>query len=162
MQVNNKPICLICNRAVSKFKEYNTERHYVTNQAPKYDKFKDQFRKDKIAELKKAQVGQQYVFTNLSFQLESLVAVTYAIAKVISKRSKPFSDGELVKNSFLCVADVMCSKGKELFEKIRFSRQTIAHCTKELAVFVLQCRKSGIESWRSCSLFIGPSRKHGY
>ena len=117
MQVNNKTICLICNRAVSKFKEYNTERHYVTNQAPKYDKFKDQFRKDKIAELKKVHVGQQYVFTNLSFQLESLAAVTYAVAKVIAKKSKPFLDGELVKNNFLCVADVMCSKRKKNYLK---------------------------------------------
>ena len=32
----------------------------------------------------------------------------------------------------------MCFKRKKLFEKIRFSRQTIAHCTKELTVFVLE------------------------
>ena len=32
----------------------------------------------------------------------------------------------------------MFQEEKKLFEKIRFSRQTIAHCTKELTVFVLE------------------------
>ena len=32
-QVNYKPICLLCNRAVPKFKQYNIKRHYVTNHA---------------------------------------------------------------------------------------------------------------------------------
>ena len=41
VQVNNQPICLICNKVVLEFKEYNIKRHYVTNHTPKYDKFKN-------------------------------------------------------------------------------------------------------------------------
>ena len=78
LQVNNKPTCLICNKTVLEFKECNIKRHYVTNHPPKYDKFKDQFRRDKITELKKVLVRQQSVFTSLSFYHESVVAANYA------------------------------------------------------------------------------------
>ena len=79
VQVSSKPICLICNNAVSSLKEYSIKRHCVTNHALAYDKFKDQFRRDKVAELKNVLVGQQSAFTNLSFQQESVVVATVAI-----------------------------------------------------------------------------------
>ena len=142
MQVNNKPIRLICNKAVSEFKEYNIKQHYVTNHTPKYDKFKDPFRRDKITEFKKVLVGQQSVFTSLSFHHESVVAASYAVAKVIAKRFKPFSDEEFVKDCFLRVADFMCPEKNELFEKVSLSRQTIARRTKDLAVSVLESQVS--------------------
>ena len=68
VQVSSKPICLICNDAISTLKEYNIKRHYVTNHAPGYDKFKDQFGRNKVAELKNVLVGQQVAFVNLSSQ----------------------------------------------------------------------------------------------
>ena len=71
------------------------------------------------AELKKVFVRQQFVLTNLSFQQELVVAASYAVAKVIAKRFKPFSDGEFVND---CFADVMCPEKKKLFEKISLSR----------------------------------------
>ena len=89
-------------------------------------------------ELKRVLVGQQSVFTSLSFHQESVVAPSYGVAKVIAKRSKPFSDGEFVKDCFLRFAYFMCPEKKELFEKISLSRQTIARRTKDLAVSVLE------------------------
>ena len=138
VQVNNKPICLICNGAVLKFKKYNIKQQYVTNNAPKYDKLKDQFTIDKITKLKNVLVGQQSIFTNLFFQQKSIVAASYAVAKVITKISEPHSDAKFVKDCFLCIADVMCPEKKELFKKLSLSRQTIAHCTEELAISVLE------------------------
>ena len=132
VQVSSKQIFLICNNAVSSLKEYNIKRHYVTNHAPAYDKFKDQFRKDKVAELKNVLVGQQSVFTNLSLQQESVVAASYIVAEVIAKKSKPFSDGEFVKECLNRVVDVLCPEKKEQFEQISLSRQTIARRIEEL------------------------------
>ena len=57
---------------------------------------------------------------------------------MITKRSKPFSVGEFVKDCFLRVTDFMCSEKKELFKKICLSRQTIARHTENLAVSVLE------------------------
>ena len=132
MQVSSKPICLTCNNAVSSLKEYNIKRHCVTNRALAYDKFKDQFRRDKVAELKNVLVGQQSVFTNLSFQQESVVVASYIVAEVFAKRSKPFSGGEFVKECYHRLADVLCPEKKEQFEQINLSRQTIASRIEEL------------------------------
>ena len=132
VQVSSKPICLICNNAVSSLKEYNIKRHYVTNHALAYDKFKDQFRKDKVAELKNVLVGQQSVFTNLSLQKESVVAASYIAAEVVAKKSKPFSDGEFVKECLHRVVDVLCPEKKEQFGQISLSWQTIARRIEKL------------------------------
>ena len=45
---------------------------------------------------------------------------------LITKRSKPFSDGEFEKECFHRVADATCPEKKEQFAKISLSRQTIA------------------------------------
>ena len=47
VQVGNKPICLICNNAVSGLKKCNIARHYFTARASAYVKYKDLFRRDK-------------------------------------------------------------------------------------------------------------------
>ena len=129
---SSKPICLICNGAVSSVKECNIKRHYVTNLAPTYDKFKDQFRGDKVAKLKNVLVRQQAVIVNLSSQQESVVAASYIVAEVIAKRCKPFSDGEFVKECFFRVADVLCPEKKEQFEQLSLFRQTFARRIEEL------------------------------
>ena len=114
VDVGSKPICLICNGAVSSVKKCNIKRYYVTNHAPTYDKFKNQFRRDEVAELKNVLVGQQAVTANLSSQQESVVVAGYIVAEVIAKRCKPFSDGEFVKECFLRVADVLYRENSNL------------------------------------------------
>lgn len=53
VEIKTKPICLICNDAVSVLKEYNIKRHYETKHANKFDKYKGQFRQDQVNDLKK-------------------------------------------------------------------------------------------------------------
>ena len=48
------------------------------------------------------------------------------------KKSKPFSDGEFVKECIVRVADFLCPEKKETFAKISLSRQTIARRVEEL------------------------------
>ena len=117
---------------ISSLKEYNIKQNNVTNHALVYDKFKDQFRRDKVAELKNMVVEQEAAFVNLSCQQEFVVAASYRVAEVLAKRSKPFSDVEFVKECFHLVADVLCPEKKELFEQLCLSRQTIARCIEEL------------------------------
>ena len=154
VQVSSKPIYLICNNAVSSLKEYNIKHHYVTNNAPAYDKFKDQFKKDKVAELKNVLIGQQSVFTNLFLQQESVAAASYIVAEVIAKKSKPFSDREFVKECLHCIADVLCPKKKEQFGQISLSRQTIACRIEELgnSIEVSLASKAGDFTFYSLAL----------
>ena len=83
-------------------------------------------------------VGQQSVFTNIFFHHESVVAAGYAVAKMTTKRSKPFSDGKFLNGCFFRVADFMCPEKGELFEQISLSKQTIACRIKDSAVFVMK------------------------
>ena len=56
---SNSIICLICLEKIAVCKSYNVKRHYTTKHAVSYDKFKGQFRIDKIELLKKTFLAQQ-------------------------------------------------------------------------------------------------------
>ena len=103
VQVNNKSISLICNRAVSKFENKTLNGTILQIMQQSIKNLKINLKKVKIAELKNVLVGQQSVFTNLFLQQESVVATSYAVAKVIAKRPRPFSIREFVKDCFLPV-----------------------------------------------------------
>ena len=132
VSVESKPICLKCNQLVSECKEYNLKRHYVSKHSLPYDKRHNEFRQDKIKEVTKFFHGQQLVFSKVSLQQESVVKVSYLVAEIIAKKSKPFSDGKFVKECFVQVADVFCPDKKETFAIISLSRQTIARHVEEL------------------------------
>ena len=43
----------------------------------------------------------------------------------IAKASKPFSEGEFVKECMVQTADILCSEIKRKFEKVSLSRRTV-------------------------------------
>ena len=51
---NNKALCLICNEAITIFKEFNLSRHYDAKHKSEYDKYESQFRQNKIDSLQKS------------------------------------------------------------------------------------------------------------
>ena len=87
VQVNNKPISLICNRAVSKYENKTLNGAILQIMQQSMKNLKITLEKDKISELKKVLVRQQSIFTNL-LQQELVVATSYAVSKVIAKRSR--------------------------------------------------------------------------
>ena len=66
VQVGNKPICLICNNAVSGLKKCNIARHYFTARASAYVKYKDLFGREKVAQLNNMRLDSSHVFANIS------------------------------------------------------------------------------------------------
>ena len=150
-------MCLICSEAISVFKEYNIKRHYDTKHAFSYDKFEGQFREDKVSELKTKLSGQQLIFKNVSLQTESLVKASYAVAEIIAKNSKPFSDGEFVKECIECVADIICPDKKAQFAKLSLSRQTVARRIEELASNVERTLKYRATNFQFYSLALDES-----
>jgi hypothetical protein len=84
----------------------------------------------------------------MSAQSESLVKESYAVAEIIAKKSKSFSDGEFVKECLESVADFICPDKKVQFAKLSLSRQTVARRIDELATSVeetLKCRATNFE-----------------
>ena len=133
IEFNNKPTCLICKESISALKEYNIKRHYETKHEREYNTIQGQFRKDKIIELKRNLAKQHQIFRNFGCQSESSVKASYKVAEIIAKKSKPYSDGEYIKECLISIAEIMCPDKTDQISKISLSHQTIARRIVELS-----------------------------
>ena len=79
------------------FKDYNLKRHYVQKHAAKFNAYEGLCPKNKTAELKKSLFSQQKIFQKVTTQKGSIVKASYVVAYLITKKSKPFTDGEFIK-----------------------------------------------------------------
>jgi hypothetical protein len=125
VEFKTKPICLICNNSVSVLKEYNIKRHYEAKHANEFDKYKGQFRQDQVNDLKRILSAQRQIFTRAAQESTCYVKASYAVAMILAKKSKPYSDGEMVKECLESVVEILCPEKKKDFSKISLSRQTI-------------------------------------
>ncbi|KAB0803132.1 hypothetical protein PPYR_00102 [Photinus pyralis] len=121
---HNKVVCLICKNSVAIAKEYNVKRHYET-QHPSFTKFTGELRKQKMLSLKRELIGQQAMFTKPIQDSETATEVSYEISQMIAKRSRPFNDGDFVKECIEIAAKKMCPEAAKKFEKIQLNRMTI-------------------------------------
>lgn len=121
---HNKVVCLICKNSVAIAKEYNVKRHYET-QHPTFTKFTGELRKQKMLSLKRELIDQQAMFTKPIQDSETAAEVSYEISWMIAKRSRPFSDGDFVKECIEIAAKKMCPEAAKKFEKIQLNRMTI-------------------------------------
>lgn len=109
------------------------KRHYETNHKEKFDKFSNEIRLEKLGCLKSKLKGQQSFFSKAKTDSENAMRASYVIALKIAKKSKPFSDGEFVKECMLDVADISFVPQKQVIQEIPLSRNTIAARVNELA-----------------------------
>ncbi|CAK1585602.1 unnamed protein product [Parnassius mnemosyne] len=73
--------------------------------------------------LKREFIGQQAMFTKLIQDSDTVTEVSYEISRMIAKRSRPFNDGDFVKECIEIAAKKMYAAKK--FEKIQVNRMTI-------------------------------------
>ena len=64
---------------------------------------------------------------------EKTFRCSFLIAQRIAQTLKPYSEGDFVKKCLTDVAEEMCPKMVQKFEKISLSRWTIARCIDKLA-----------------------------
>lgn len=58
---------------------------------------------------------------------------SYIISEKIVRASKPFTDGEFIKDCLLSAAEIMCPEQKEAFADISLTRNTVAQRVKDMA-----------------------------
>lgn len=133
IDVNQKPICLVCNESVAVMKEYNLKRHYETKHAAKFNVFQGQVRSDKVSDLKKKLKNQQFSFKKPTVETEACVKVSYIVAEKIAKKLKPFVDAEFIKECMESAAEILCPAQKQLFSKISLSASTISRRIDDMA-----------------------------
>ncbi|XP_061765856.1 general transcription factor II-I repeat domain-containing protein 2-like [Nerophis ophidion] len=131
--VKDRPVCLVCGANVSVTKEYNIRRHYETKHQDKYKDLDTTQRSQKIEEMKRGLLSQQYMFKKATTQNEAAVKASYIVAEEIPKSTRPFNEGEFVKKCMLKICDQLCPEKKQAFSNVSLSRNTIAESTCDLA-----------------------------
>jgi hypothetical protein len=106
--VRDKIDCLICNKGVSMPKEYNLCHHYKTLHKDRFGVLEGNLREDKLKNLKSDLQQQQNIFTVAAKSNEAAVHASFVISQIVTKKSKPFMDGEYVKECIMKAAEILC------------------------------------------------------
>jgi hypothetical protein len=130
--VRDKTVCVIFNKGVSVPKEYNLRRHYETLHKDKFGVLAGKLREDKLKNLKSDLQRQQNIFTVSTKSNDAAVHASFAISQIIAKKSKPFTDGEYVKECIMKAAEILCPEKQQLFKTISLSLNTVADCVNDL------------------------------
>ncbi|XP_060881678.1 general transcription factor II-I repeat domain-containing protein 2B-like [Metopolophium dirhodum] len=157
IQVKEKAICLICQESIAVMKEYNLKRHYGTKHAAKYDMIQGQLRIDKFALLMKNIQGQSSGLKKYHKDSEASVKASYIIAQKIAAKSKPFTDGEFIKECMEAASEILCPAQKQLFSKLSLSGVTVARRIEELGTDIESTLKERISKFIFYSLALDES-----
>ncbi|XP_071059413.1 general transcription factor II-I repeat domain-containing protein 2B-like [Pseudochaenichthys georgianus] len=115
------------------FKDYNVSRHYETKHAGKYKNLTDAERARTSEALLAKLQKQQGFFTKLHTSRDAATKTSFVISHKIAKNSKPFSEGEFVKECLVDSAALICPEKKAAFEQVPLSRRTVTRRIEEIA-----------------------------
>ncbi|CAG5037348.1 unnamed protein product [Parnassius apollo] len=117
-------------------------------------------RTDFIKKKKKELFSQQNIFVNQHDELEAMVKTSYEIL-LLAKKKKPFSDGDIIKQSLTIFAQ-NCNdqKVKAMADSISLSRNTVMRRVEEMSTdiisqiteFVTKCRYFSLALDETCDL----------
>lgn len=157
IEMKNLALCLICKETISVFKDYNLKRHYLQKHATKMDSYQGIFRKQKILELKTCLSSQQLNIKKTTSESLVVTKASYVVSSLIAKKSKPFIDGEFIKECLESVADIMCPDKKTDFSKISLSHQTISRRIDDIGKSIENKLEEKVRSFKYYSLAIDES-----
>lgn len=117
---------------IAVFKDYNLNCRYETTHAEKYKNLTDaEWAQTSEALLAKIE-NQQGLFTKLYTSRHGAAQTSYVISHKIAKNSKPFSDGEFIKECLVGSAAIICPEIKEPFENVPLSRRTVTRRIEDI------------------------------
>jgi hypothetical protein len=76
---------------------------------------------------------QQNIFTVATKTDEATVQANFIISQIIAKKSKPFTDGEYVKECIIKAAEILCPEKQQLFKNTSLSANTVTERVNDLA-----------------------------
>ena len=116
-------MCLKYQEAVAVFKQYNISRHFATKHANCASKQSMQEWAATAQRLTANLQTQQYFFNRQTAIQESSTKASFLLAFKLAKASKPFSEGEFLKECMVETAGLLCPESKDKFEKNQFITQ---------------------------------------
>lgn len=125
--IGKKAVCLICLAGVAVFKEYDLKRHFETKhgQSELDLNLSEHELEQKTNAMITKLIHQQGVFNKLSSMQEDATKASFMLSYNISKRNKPFSHAEFVKECIIDAVSVLCSEVKSKVGAISLSRRTV-------------------------------------
>ncbi|XP_065676774.1 general transcription factor II-I repeat domain-containing protein 2-like [Hydra vulgaris] len=88
---------------------------------------------DKLNELKAKLKNQQNIFHFVNKSNELVIKPSYNLAHLITFHSRPFNDGEFIKNCLIKIAKILCPEKIKDFNNISLSRNTVAERVNGIA-----------------------------
>ena len=146
---------MICNQTVNVTEEYNVKRHYETKHSEGvYGKLDGRNRELKVKQLKEQLKSQRCMIQKMLADNEKVVRCSFLIAQRIAQNMKSYSDGNFVKQCLTDVAEEICPKIVQEYEKISVSRWTTARRIDELAGDSCDTLKDKVRNFVSWSFAI--------
>ncbi|XP_008182941.1 general transcription factor II-I repeat domain-containing protein 2-like [Acyrthosiphon pisum] len=106
-----------------------------------------QLRIDKFVLLMKSIQGQSSSIKKCYKDSEASVKASYTIAQKIAAKSKPFTDGEFIKECMEAASEILCPSKKQLFSKLSLSGLTVARRIEELGTDIESTLKERISKF---------------
>ncbi|XP_042206651.1 general transcription factor II-I repeat domain-containing protein 2-like, partial [Homarus americanus] len=88
---------------------------------------------------------------------DDITKVSYVIAHKIAKNSKPFSEGEFIKECMIDSASILCPDKKNQFENVCLSRRTIVRRVENIAESMYLQFKEKVRTFEYYSLALDES-----
>ncbi|GFR08065.1 general transcription factor II-I repeat domain-containing protein 2 [Trichonephila clavata] len=104
--------------------------------------------------MKRGLKSQQTSFTKLKTEQEAATRASFRVALEIAKRGKPFTDGEMIKECIIAVAEEMCPEKVNLLKTVSMSANTVARRVENIAENISSqlFDKNGHVEWFSLAL----------
>ena len=123
-EVGSTVICLICQKSVAVSKEYNIRRHFNTNHPNYFSSQSTQQREAAAQRLTtnfRIQQNRPTLFQQSAVH-QSITQASFLLAFKIAKASKPFPDGEFIKQCMVETAGLLCpdTKSKYCMSKLLY------------------------------------------
>ncbi|UYV75177.1 hypothetical protein LAZ67_12002754 [Cordylochernes scorpioides] len=90
-------------------------------------------RQEKLKEFKLGMKKQQFMFTKVSQESEAEVHASYVLSEMIAKHSKPFTEGDFIKECLIKAAETVCPGSVKTFQAISLSRNTVVERVTDMA-----------------------------
>ncbi|KAE8287813.1 General transcription factor II-I repeat domain-containing protein 2B [Larimichthys crocea] len=92
-----------------------------------YDKITGKERSEKLKQLEASLISQQQYFARARESNENATKASYEVAALIAKHSKPFTEGEFIKDCVMTIVKKICPEKQQEFAKVCLALDITKH-----------------------------------
>ncbi|CAK6436213.1 unnamed protein product [Pipistrellus nathusii] len=151
VEVQGKPVCLVCGDMLAVMEQASLERHYSSKHA-KLSELGGQMRLDKINALQRSLELQQAAFTKPGCDRDNVIQTSYVVSELIAKKLRPHVEGEFVKECMVAAAELLAPDKVKLFQSVSLSRRTVSDRITDLAQDIEMTLKNSAGDFQFFSL----------